>query len=399
MARDPWLKKYRTGSFRGVEFKTRSHTVTGGRRKQDREYAKREIGNSEDLGKKLKTFSLDLYVVGSDYFEKRDALEEALDTAGSGELVHPYRGTLQVQTGSYSLTETVDEGRMARFTVEFSESGEVKFPDLVADDIAEATASADEVVEDSKNFFETALDTIAEAAFVVQAAADDITALVDEIEKAVQNVTDTVASVTFAIRNLNAAIDQLIKLPGQLADQIQGVFDELFNVFEDDPKTMERIMGTFLGAVDPTIALRPVVGTTPSRITQSNNQEAISNLFKEIGLSNQAKAAVNIDFISTEAALESRNSIINGFDDQLINILDDDLFQNIRDLQAALSRAVPSTGTTELITFTPPQTTPALVIAYNLFEDLEKEAEIVDQNAVEHPGFVPGGDQIEVSAG
>jgi len=399
MARDEWLEKYRTGSFRGVEFKTRSHTMTGGRRKQDREFAKRELGNSEDLGKKLKTFSLDLYVLGSDYFAQRDALEKALDTAGAGELIHPYRGTFQVQAGSYTLTETVSETRIARFTVEFTEAGEVKFPDLAADDIAGAVTNADSVITNSKSFFENTLDTIAEAAFVIQAAADDTNALANDISKAVQSVTEPIASVTFAIRNLNASVDSLIQLPGQLADQIEGVFTALFDVFEDDPDTMNRVMGVFLGGVDATIAARPVVGSTPSRITQGSNQAAITNLYKEIALSSQAKAAVEIEFASTAAALESRDAVIDGLDAQTLTANDNELYQSIKDLQTSLSRALPRTGTTELITFTPVQTTPALVIAHDLFEDLEKEDEIIDQNAVEHPGFVPGGDEIKVSAG
>ena len=399
MARDEWLDKYRTGSFRGVKFKTRSHSMSGGRRKQDREFAKRELGNSEDLGKKLKTFTLEIYVLGSDYFEQRDLLEKALDIAGPGELVHPYRGTFQAQAGGYTLVETVDETRIARFTVEFTEAGEVKFPDAVADDIAGAAEAAADVAEDSKNFFENALDTVGKAAFVVQSAADDANALADDISKAVQSVTEPVASVTFAIRNLKAAMNTLVQLPGKMADQIEGVYTALVDEFEDDPETISRIMGAFLGGVDATIAARPVIGDTPSRITQGDNQQVITNLYKEIGLSTQATAAVEIDFDSTSAALLIRDSVVAGLDAQTILTTDDELYQSLKDLQTSLIRALPRTGTTELLTFTPVQTTPALVIAYDLFEDLEKENEIIEQNDVAHPGFVPGGDQIEVSAG
>ena len=397
MARDPWLAKYRTGSFRGVEFKTQAHTVTGGRRKQDREFAKRDEGNSEDLGKKLKTFTLELYVIGSDYFEQRDALEEALDTEGPGELIHPYRGTLQVQAGIYSLTETVAETRMARFSVEFTLAGVVKFPGVVEDDLAATTENADAVIEDSKNFFENTLDTVNEAAFVIQGAADDVAALVDNIEKAITSVTEPVANLTFAISNLKADINDLIKLPGELADRISSVFDDLLAEFEDDPSTSERVLGVFGNTLSDQFI--PPVGTTPSRVTQTGNQTAIKNFGTELGLANQAKAAVEVDFVSTDTALQSRNAIVNGLAAQLDAATDDDLFQSIKDLQTSLSRALPRTGTTELITFTPPQTTPAIVIAYNLFENLEKETEIIDQNDVEHPGFVPGGDEIEISAG
>lgn len=392
-----WKENFREGSFRGVGFKTQSHQETGGRRKQDREFAKKETGNSEDLGKKLKSFTLEIFVLGDDYFQQRDDLIEALEADGFGTLIHPYRGTRKVQAGIYTLTETVTEGRLARFSVEFTEAGELKFPDQVEDDLLNATNSADSVVEDSRNLFEKALDTVNQVAFVVQAAADDVAALVDNIESAITAVTEPVAELTFAIRNLKADINDLIQLPGELADRITSVFDDLLAVFDDSPETSEKILGTFSGTLDDQFT--PPVGDTPSRETQRGNQVAINNFGNQIGLANQTKAAVEVEFVSTKSALESRNAIVEGLDLQLDLADDDDLFQSIKDLQTSLTKAVPAIGTSELISFTPKATIPAIVIAYNLFEDLDKETEIIDQNQVQHPGFVPGGDPIEVSAG
>ncbi len=392
-----WLEDFREGSFRGVPFKTESHALSGGRRKQDREFAKREEGNSEDLGRQLRKYTLELLVLGDDYFTQRDALVSALETTGPGELIHPYLGTVQVQSGSFTLSETKEEGRMARFSVEFTEAGAVRFPDQVENTLDTATDSADLTIENSKSFFEKTLDTVNEVAFVIQSAADDAAALVDGLEAAVTSVTAPVATLTQSISELKADLDDLVKLPGELADRIAGVFDDLLAEFEDEPKTSERILFAFVGTLDD--QFEPIAGSTPSRVTQINNQTATRNLGNEIGLSNQAKAAVQVDFVSTDEALTSRNAIIDGFDAQLDVVDDDDLFQSIREVQAALAKAVPSIGTSELISFTPKKTIPALVIAYDLFEDLDKEVEIVDQNKIEHPGFVPGGDEILISAG
>jgi len=392
-----WKDNYREGSFRGISFLTQSHQETGGRRKKDREFAKKENGNSEDLGKRLKNFTLEIFVLGDDYFQQRDELIEALEADGPGTLIHPYRGVRKVQAGNYTLTETVTEGRLARFSVEFSEAGELKFPDQVEDDLLNATNSADAVIEDSRNLFEKALDTVNQAAFVIQAAADDVAALVDNIESAITSVTEPVAELTFAIRNLKADINDLIQLPGELADRITSVFDDLLAVFDTSPDTSEKILGVFSTTLDGEFT--PPIGETPSKETQKGNQVAINNFGNQIGLANQSKAAVNVDFISTKSAIESRNAIVEGLDVQLDFVDDDDLFQSIKDVQTALTKAVPAIGTSELIIFTPKATIPAIVIAYNLFEDLDKETEIIDQNQIEHPGFVPGGDPIEVSAG
>jgi prophage DNA circulation protein len=396
MANEPWREKYVSGSFRGVPFKTESSSVEGGRRKQKREFAQREVGNTEDLGKKLKDFKMELYVIGGDYFTDRDALEEALDKEGPGELIHPYRGAIQVQAGSFTLTETSGETRIARFSVEFSEKGKIKFPDQVADDIANSIAGADNVIDNSKNFFETALDTINQAAFVIQGAADDTAALVDSIEDAITSVTEPIANLTYAIRNLKADINDLIKLPGELADRIQSVLDDLLSEFENDPDTARKVLGVFVGSMDT--AFDPIVGETPSRLTQKGNQEAISNLGKELGLANQTKAAVDVDFTSTQEAIKARDEITENLDEQLFLVRDDELFQAIKDTQTSLTKALPSIGTTELVEFTPPQTIPALVISHSLFDTLDKEQEILDQNEIERPGFVPGGETIQVSA-
>ncbi len=389
-----WKDKFREGTFRGVPFKTESHEVTGGRRKQKREFANRDNGNTRDLGKKLLDFRLELLVIGDDYFAQRDALEAALNEEGPGELIHPYRGTIQVQAGVYRLAETVTEGRMARFSVDFSESGDVKFPDQVEDDLNNSLDNADALVDDSKGFFATVFSVAGQAAFVVNAGEKALEAGLDFATGAVAKVTTPVTEFAFAISNMKARIGDLARAPGEFADLLDDAFNLLIDEFEDTPETSERIFGGFATIDDSFV---PVIGDTPSRVVQQGNQDATVSFFKQMGLANQARSAVDIDFTSTSAALQSRDAVVSGLDLEL-DTLDDDLFQSIKELQTSLTRAIPRTGTSELITIIPPKTIPALVIAHAQFEDLAKEDEIVEQNAIEHPGFVPGGDAIQVSA-
>lgn len=392
-----WKDNFRQGSFRGVPFKTDTSQVQGGRRKQDREFAKRDQGNSEDLGKRLRTFTLELLVIGDDYFDQRDALEEALNTEGPGELIHPYQGTLRVQAGSYTLSESVTEGRLARFSVEFTEAGEIKFPEQVQDDVNNSIQNAGKLIDDSKGFFESVFDLANQPAFIVEGATDTLDSILNFAENAVQKVTDPVTNFSFAIRNMKASLNDLVNAPGELASRLQDAFGLLLGEFENNPETSNRIFGNF-SALEDDDAFLSVVGDTPSRLIQQNNQDALFNLTKQLTLSDQTIAAVDIDFDSTSAALQTRNAIIEGLGDQLETADDDNVFQAIKDLQTSLGRALPRTGTTELVTIEVNKTKPALVIAYDEFNDLDKETEIVEQNAIEHPGFVPGGETIQVSA-
>jgi prophage DNA circulation protein len=46
-------------------------------------------------------------------------------------------------------------------------------------------------------------------------------------------------------------------------------------------------------------------------------------------------------------------------------------------------------GSARLLTFTPIEVQPALALAYDRYEDAERELEIIERNRLRHPGFVP----------
>jgi prophage DNA circulation protein len=394
MARSPWLEKFREGSFRGVPFKTDSHEFSSGRRKVDHEFPQREQNRSEDLGRRTPRFTLELLVIGDDYFAERDALTEALDLPGAGELVHPYLGRKIVQVGSYSVREAVSEGRLARLTVEFSEAGSALFPDSKDDELSKLDTNAGNVIDDSATAFETLFSIANSPAHVVEAASDAVKSVGDFMTKSVNKFTQPIDNLTFAISNFKADVDNLLATPGKLADRIKDTFAALLAEFEGDPETGNKVLGNF-STFDSEFT--PVVGTTPSNVTQAGNQTATINVAKQMAFGNQAVLVADIDFLSIKEATEIRDNVVGNLDTQLEEATDDELFQSLQDLQASLTKAIPAEGLQDLIEFTPAITLPALVISHRLFQTVEKEDEIIDQNDISHPAFVPGGQVIEVS--
>ena len=95
-----WREKLRPASFRGVPFFVDDTSTSTGRKIQLHEYPKRDLPYSEDLGKVSKSYAIRAFVVGEDCFEQRDALLDALEQEGSGTLVHPTLGTINVKAGS-----------------------------------------------------------------------------------------------------------------------------------------------------------------------------------------------------------------------------------------------------------------------------------------------------------
>jgi len=389
-----WLDKFQTGSFRGVEFFIESHDFGGGRRKVDHEFPERNEGRSEDLGKAIAKFSLSVYVLGDDYFAKRNRLLDALETKGSGELVHPYFGRKVVQVGAVSIRETAKEGRIARFTFECTETRDPRFPDSADDNIQNTIDGADNLLTQSINFFESIFSVANQAAHVVDGATQNIDDAMDFMEDSIKKFTSPIANLTFAIRKLKGASAALSRLPGQLAQRVSDVFNDLFDAFSDNPEAAQLILGNFA-----TLLFQPVNVTTQSRSKQAVNQAAVQNLFKQQAHSFEAKAAVAIAYTNVAQAIRVRDSVVEQLDLQLeVEDLGDDLFQAIKDLVSPLVKALPPLNIGTIIEIVPTKTTPAIVIAYNLYQDLDREQEIIDQNNVSHPGFVPGGVAIEVAS-
>ena len=140
-----WRDNLVPASFRGVRFDVEeTEAPIAGRRVAVHEYPGRDVPFVEDLGRQTKSWSIEAYVVGDDYADRRDRLIDACDMAGPGELVHPYLGALQVACTSCSVAERTREGRMARFSLSFVEAGENQYPTSATDtgEVVEEAATA-----------------------------------------------------------------------------------------------------------------------------------------------------------------------------------------------------------------------------------------------------------------
>ena len=391
------LQKYRQGSFRGVPFETRSHSLGSGRNKKDHEFPQREKNRSEDLGRKIRSFSLELFVIGEDYFQKRNALIEALDTEGSGELIHPYHGRKIVQVGPYTQSETDAEAGVARFSVEFTETADPSFPAQDEDQAEKTEVNADAIKESSKSFFEKAFDVLGKPGFVADQAGDSVRNLTQTLTSSVAKFTNITTELALEIRELEANVETLIRTPDILAERIQSALDLLLDQLSgaDDDETAGKIYGNFTSYGEDF----ETIGNTPSKVAAKNNDDALIDLARNSALANQSKSHVRQTYNSTADALLTRENIVEDIQTQLFRVSDDDLFQNLKDVQESLTRALPGNIENNLIELELKQTVPALLISYRLFGDLEKEDEIVFQNNVFHPGFVPGGTTIGVSSG
>lgn len=120
----PWKAKLRPASFRGVRLDgVRDRELEGGRRIQNHEYPKRNSNFPEDMGKATREFSIDAYIIGDDYMQRRDQLIKACEREGAGSYVDHWGVSQRVKCRRFRLMESSQEGRMCRFQLDFIEDG------------------------------------------------------------------------------------------------------------------------------------------------------------------------------------------------------------------------------------------------------------------------------------
>ena len=392
-----WKDDLIPGSFRGVPFFIDSHEFSSGRRNVDHEFPSKEEGNSEDIGRRLPRHSLSLYVLGDDYFADRDALRKALDKKGPGALEHPYLGKVgQVQVSIYALSERVEEGRIARFQVEFVKAGIAKFPAENTDFFSSLIAAVVSVVNSAKSVLTAVMDVVGFPSRVASAAEDVVDFAADEIDavsKIVGKGADSVSDIAFSIRNIKADVEAIVRAPAELANRFEEAFDLLFGAAADF-KQLAQALSNSTSNFEPET---PGGADTTTADQIRGNQIAIEDLIIELSLATQARAVISGNYLSVEEAVFFRDQVNADIDRQLLRTASDDTYQFLRDTQAQIQAALPPAVIGELIEFTPPKRLPALVISHILFGNVSKEQEIIDQNNVRHPGFVPGQIPIKVS--
>ncbi|MGT2507914.1 DNA circularization protein [Cupriavidus basilensis] len=379
-----WRDELRPASFRGVRFETRGgHELAGGRRLARFEYPQRDEPYMEDMGKKAREHKITAFVIGPDYMAARDALLEALETAGPGELVLPFAGRRSVVAGEFSLKESTEEGGMATFSLVFTEAGKLAEPDVGVD--------AEGVLADSQ---ETAFDDVAtdfadnfDLSGLPSWSLDDITATINEF---------------LDLDSLRGIVSQITGLPGKLADLLAkplGLANYLIGLVRSASQVKSILDVPYLAVRSwrTTATAEP----TATRGVVVQKQAAVNMLFHRAALVQET--ALMADLPTRAAVEDARQQLLEHFEahDATPGLLrpSPELAKSLQALRVnalvALRRqaaALPQSYTLQLL-----EATPAVVLAYDLYQNLRAD-EIVTRNDVRHPGFVPAGVPLEVSS-
>lgn len=387
-----WLNGYRPGSFRGVPFFITGHQLTSGRKQVEHDFPEKDGASYEDQGRKARSFSFPAYITGDNYFQDRENLVAALEQKGPGRLVHPYRGTFTVVVDGFTLSESTDEGRVARFDITFAE-------DVAEELTIVRTNTTAAVLVARKNLLTKLLDALALAYNVAGAPAS-------LLEKVADTVDQGLAVLVAAKKTASAVADfqrQVSNLKGKLVELVldaKSLGQELQNVIAFGTDAASRVNpATSVDALKQTYemlntaAFRDAqVGNTPPAVQQAPTDPAgqVQNYQASVAVAAAGGLMATVEFDSVEQAEELRDTVFAQLDRiQQDPNTDDGVFEACQQLRAAiqddLRRRILSLA--QIVEYTLPEDAPVLVVSNTVYGGISQEEEILQRNGVRHPGF------------
>lgn len=394
-----WRDDLRPASFRDAPFHVENADQSGGRRQVVHEFPQRDDAFVEDLGLRPHEFRVEGFILGAAYMAGRDALIAALEAAGPGTLVHPYRGALTVSCIDWTVRETSDKGGAAFFSIVFVSSAVQARPAQAEDTGAAVVAEAAAATGEAEAGLVQRLSVSGLPGFVAEGAAARIGSIATTLEGGLGRLGSGAAllsSVSLRLQGLRSdALGLLFRVPdlaGALTDLIASA-----GLMADTPRAALRELKSLIGIDTGDRA----PGSTPARAVDRANAAVLERTVTLVAAGQAAVATTQIQFESYDDAVAVRDDLSARLDAaalQLADVGDDAGHARLEALRLAMVRDVTRRGGSlaRVYGYVPAGTEPALVIANRLYADAGRAADIVSRNRVRHPGFVPGGAPLEV---
>ncbi|POA33034.1 MULTISPECIES: DNA circularization protein [unclassified Pseudomonas] len=407
-----WRDRLLPASFRGVGFWVDQAKTPVGQKGQLHEYPQRDQPFFEGLGQQAKIHDLTAFIVGPDCLEQRDKLLKALEE-GAGELVHPWLGRMQVKVGECEMTQTRQDGGLVTFALKFYPDQPLQFPTAQVNTREQLLVSADSLLGSMVRRFEDAMSLIKAARIGIKELRDSLKDVYEVIEHEFKEVIET-------YKELSLLVKAIKELPREVSAEFKGL---LGDIKELGDFAREGYRGVLANASQQVEAVKKI--DAPKLTTGKDTvaaAQAMANLVQDALLVKLGYQVARMPVATPVVKLNSTPSLAQQAVQPVqrvdVPVADDVL--TLRDAlneaiwQAALKAdavhyqalnamrqqlfghltAVASSGV-RLITLSPNQSMPALVLTYKYLGDATRVSEVTQRNGVIHFGFLPpGGLQI-----
>lgn len=405
-----WRDNMKPASFKGVPFEIEQHSLSGGRRTISHEYPQRDIPFVEDMGMKQRAFNISAFVIGENYMAVRDRLIKALETKGSGVLVHPYLGTMTVTAEGYSMDETMSDGGMATFNIDFVQSEQVKYPENAINPATKINTAGQGAIAKSAVLADKTIKT----SFMPSDVLTQLALISAEIAKRMleegMNINRSKVVPTVGISGRISEIDNYLKEANRIVNNAVAYAVKpasLVYQFTNILSRIPTIVDTPLSAVRTYVRLFDYVFNyfgllswiqTSSGAQQMKNAQSLRDSVLVSIVSSAALTATEIEFETNQQAYEVRNSLTAMIDSLLNMITDDGVYEQVFDLKSSTVIAIPPEGVRlqDVLYVQVNEPMPSLVFVNDQYGDIDNEEDFILRNKIQNPWIVPGGSIVEV---
>ncbi|MCC7005910.1 MAG: DNA circularization N-terminal domain-containing protein [Ottowia sp.] len=402
-----WREKLHPATFRGVPFLVDSDDMQVGRRLQVHEYPKRDQSFAEDMGKAAREINLIAWVSGADFMAQRDRLLLALEEKGSGTLIHPWYGQMTMMVSMCRVTHQWDEGPVALFQLQFREVGHSASPTVSVNTKQQLQHHADQLTKLNAQDFVDRFDVKKQPDFVRDEAFHKITKNI-KLVKAGMNQFDPDSAALFD--RISKELPSLLGIPSSFTEALNDVFLS----FRAGSKALAQRQSTttpsfakMASAAQSSLAFLKIGQSFSNGASTATATKSSS--YRSVGQVHVAKNALAIDdFMRRTLIAESavaaaampaqlhpdmtmvRKELLQALDQEMPRATDR-TFLALNKLRTSVHHDLKARSRylARVETVTPKEITPAVVVAYDRYEDARRANEIVMHNNLRHPGFVP----------
>lgn len=401
-----WKSRIRPASFRGVEFGVSTDDKEAGRSTVVHQFPQRDLPYVEDMGAAPSRFVTQAFVLGADFMDRRDKLEQALMQPGPGTLVHPWYGELQVaQDGPYKVRHSADDGGMAVITITFVRAGDPANPTATVNSSRRAGVLASAAGSQACAAFDQTFAVASQGAWVVTQSFALVTDAMQTVQQLMGGDMRAITSL------LGAATGYDFGALGSMGMAIWSAMRSLPLSGADNADTSARWCA---------VAQRDVYVSSPphagqGRQTIISNGNAVNVLITRLAAVEAGNAAAVAAPKSQEAASKLRDGLTDAVDTALdatyeydlttspgssLVAADDAFAGTLADMRGHALIAVSEHALTapQILTVNPAMSQPWLALCWRHTGGIDHESDMVARNSLIHPLFAPAG-PLEVLRG
>jgi prophage DNA circulation protein len=395
---EPWKEALLTAQYGGAKFFYQSHTRSGGHRVNVIDYPESSQHDLEDMGPRNDSFQIAGYILGANYNTLRNQLLEQLKDSAAKELVVPSEGTFRVKCTDWSLNETKEEQRIARFNMSFQLQEVIEIITLIStkQDVLDKKATMLDRIDD---WFEDVYEISQRPVNAVNDAVSTVDKALDVVRDA-KNITGSVADFQRAIRELSGRTVALALNAQSLVQNMRIVVN-----FGTDPDNMgtntDNADDISLGTTgnEQRIEARNIQSQMSSPLVPNSQEPSplIQNMITMQAIAAESGLFAESDFDSPSAALAEERDLISRYDTLIDDLatagtpVSDELYYAIRDLQHAVHEDLQQriVRLPRLVTRQNDAERNALELNYSTYGNLSEYEPFNLRNGIIHPGFVP----------